>query len=200
MHVVIDNIGPDGHYFLVSDGYHHPDLRPRLIAAARQALIERPDPAELSVRALARGMGVSANAPYRHFADRDGLLQAVVAAGYRSLAADLASRAERPGGAAAVAAVWQGFAAREPALALLLTARVADDEVRAAALEWLAEVVRAVEFEVGTADPARLLRRAIGCWATVVGITALERSASLSAIEDWLVPSAARLAHRAVRG
>lgn len=188
------------HLFRVPDNYHHPDLRPRLIAAARQALIERPDPAELSVRALARGLGVSANAPYRHFPDRDGLLAALVAAAYRTLATELATGDHgRSGGSEAVAVVWQQFAAREPALALLMTARQADDEVRAAALEWLAEVVRAVEPEVGTADPARLLRRAIGCWATVVGITALERSASLGGIDDWLVPRAARLAARAVR-
>lgn len=186
------------HIFRVSDNYHHPDLRPRLIAAARQALIERPDPAELSVRALARGLGVSANAPYRHFADRDDLLAAVVADGYRRLAADLGASGQDGAapGASAIGRVWRRFAEAEPALALLLSSHQANDEVRAAAREWLAEVVRVLEPGQGEADPIRLIESALCCWAAVLGITTLAGSGTLTMLDRWLIPSAERVATR----
>jgi hypothetical protein len=60
--------------------YHHGDLRNALIDAGLAAL-EVHDASELSLRALARDLGVSANAVYRHFADKNALLAALAAAG-----------------------------------------------------------------------------------------------------------------------
>ncbi|MCP3812118.1 TetR/AcrR family transcriptional regulator, partial [Mycobacteriaceae bacterium Msp059] len=51
---------------------------------------------ELSLRAAARRAGVSTAAPYRHFADRDALLSAVAAVGYRDLAEQLAAASPSP--------------------------------------------------------------------------------------------------------
>ncbi|MGJ3646959.1 TetR/AcrR family transcriptional regulator [Sphingomonas sp. GlSt437] len=64
--------------------YHHGELRAALIAAALEAL-ERDGPAALSLRGLARAIGVSPMAPYHHFADRAALLAAVAAAGFERL-------------------------------------------------------------------------------------------------------------------
>jgi AcrR family transcriptional regulator len=64
--------------------YHHGELRQALLAAALD-LLERDGPAALSLRALARAVGVSAMAPYHHFADRDALLAAVAIAGFERL-------------------------------------------------------------------------------------------------------------------
>ncbi|MBS0217878.1 MAG: TetR/AcrR family transcriptional regulator [Proteobacteria bacterium] len=67
-------------------GYHHGDLRRALLLAARQ-LVDRGGTSALTLRAAAQQAGVSPAAPYRHFADRDALLAAVLAEGFRELAA-----------------------------------------------------------------------------------------------------------------
>lgn len=56
--------------------YHHGDLRRALIDAALAALDDG-GVDELNLRDLARRLGVSPAAPYRHFADRDALLAAL---------------------------------------------------------------------------------------------------------------------------
>ncbi len=63
-----------------SGTYHHGDLRAACIRAARE-LLEEDGSAGLSLRAVARRAGVSATAPYRHFADREALVSAVAAEG-----------------------------------------------------------------------------------------------------------------------
>lgn len=62
--------------------YHHGNLRAALIDAGLQVLQSRPAH-ELSLRDLARQVGVSANAAYRHFADKEALLMALAAEGFR---------------------------------------------------------------------------------------------------------------------
>ena len=77
--------------------YHHGELRSALIAAAL-VLLERDGPAALTLRGLARAVGVSPMAPYHHFADRAQLLAAVAAAGFERLQArKLSAQAEAPG-------------------------------------------------------------------------------------------------------
>jgi AcrR family transcriptional regulator len=65
-------------------GYHHRDLRQSLIGAAI-ALISEEGISDLSLRQVARRVGVSHNAPYRHFEDKDALLAAVAEQGFQSL-------------------------------------------------------------------------------------------------------------------
>jgi AcrR family transcriptional regulator len=57
--------------------------------AARELLLELGDQEKLSVRAVTARAGVSPNALYLHFADKDALLGAVMVAGYRELRAFL---------------------------------------------------------------------------------------------------------------
>ena len=56
--------------------YHHGDLRNALITAAAE-LIERDNTLDFSMAEAAAKAGVSAAAPYRHFANREELLRAV---------------------------------------------------------------------------------------------------------------------------
>jgi len=65
--------------------YHHGDLRAALVRAGVALLAEGGD-AALSLREVARRAGVSHNAPYRHFADKDALLAAIAAQGLLELA------------------------------------------------------------------------------------------------------------------
>jgi AcrR family transcriptional regulator len=64
--------------------YHHSNLREVLLASALQ-LIAEAGPGGFTLREVARRAGVSHNAPYRHFEDRDALLAAVAAQGYLGL-------------------------------------------------------------------------------------------------------------------
>jgi AcrR family transcriptional regulator len=65
--------------------YHHRGLRVALVRVAMELLEESGETA-LSLRAVARRAGVSPAAPYRHYADREALISAVAAVGYRELA------------------------------------------------------------------------------------------------------------------
>ena len=56
--------------------YHHGQLRQALVEAATE-IIDTKGPAAISIRALARELGVSSAAPFRHFADKDALLDAI---------------------------------------------------------------------------------------------------------------------------
>ncbi|WP_395297004.1 TetR/AcrR family transcriptional regulator [Kitasatospora hibisci] len=56
--------------------YHHGDLAEALVTAAFELLDEQGQ-AGVSVREVARRAGVSAGAPFRHFADRQALLTAL---------------------------------------------------------------------------------------------------------------------------
>jgi len=70
--------------------YHHGDLRAALIAAALQ-LIERHGVKGFTLKDAARIAGVSVAAPYRHFADREALLEAIQQEGFATFNAALAS-------------------------------------------------------------------------------------------------------------
>ena len=64
--------------------YHHGNLRAELLTTAIEQL-RNTSVDELSLRALARSVGVSQTAPYRHFADKNELLAAMATNGYRDL-------------------------------------------------------------------------------------------------------------------
>ena len=67
-----------------SKSYHHGNLRAELLDTAIAQLREVGSD-DLSLRALARAIGVSQTAPYRHFADKSELLAAMATRGYRNL-------------------------------------------------------------------------------------------------------------------
>jgi AcrR family transcriptional regulator len=75
--------------------YHHGDLRSALIKAAlREA--ERGGAEAISIKALAKELGVSQPAPYRHFSDREALLAAVTAEAFRQFTAMLREAMAKP--------------------------------------------------------------------------------------------------------
>jgi AcrR family transcriptional regulator len=68
--------------------YHHGNLRDALLDAAERRL-EDGDVAQLSMRELARSVGVSHAAPRAHFADRRALVVALAQRGFERLAVAL---------------------------------------------------------------------------------------------------------------
>lgn len=70
--------------------YHHGDLREALLAASFE-LLAADGPEAFSVAGVARAVGVSTAAPYRHFNSRDDLLAAVATRAAALMRADLES-------------------------------------------------------------------------------------------------------------
>lgn len=104
--------------------YHHGNLRAELLTTAIQHLGDT-SVEDLSLRALARSVGVSQTAPYRHFADKNELLAAMATFGYRELLHDLrhagASAGDCPQAQLlAFAHAYVDYAARNPQLFKLM--------------------------------------------------------------------------------
>jgi AcrR family transcriptional regulator len=101
--------------------YHHGDARNALLIAGRE-LLERAGAAEFSLRAVAERAGLSHQAPYNHFADKQALLAELAGAGFTHLEAQLrASRGyPRSGSLAHAALAYIEFAQRNPALFRLM--------------------------------------------------------------------------------
>jgi len=77
--------------------YHHGDLRKELLCAARE-MLEDGTIASMSLRAVAKKVGVSHTAPYRHFKDKEELLAGIAAIGFNRLTARMAAAvAAHPG-------------------------------------------------------------------------------------------------------
>lgn len=112
--------------------YHHGDLRSALLASAERTLREK-GTAALSLRELARDIGVSHAAPGRHFKDKQALIDALTLAGYERLAQSLEA-ADDPGlpferRLTGLARAYLGFAIDNPALLELMFARKHDPDI-----------------------------------------------------------------------
>ncbi len=180
--------------------YHHGNLRTALLEQAERTLRER-GVQELSLRELAREVGVSHGAPRRHFADRQALLDALAEAGYARLGAELRSAADGAGEEfeprlQATAAAYVRFATRDAALLELMFAGKHREE--AGALHEAAERAFSVVLELidqGQAqgalergDPERV---GLVLLATIQGIATLVTSGIVQAEQlDELVADA----------
>jgi len=105
--------------------YHHGSLHAAAVEAGRGMLDERSED-ELSLREIARQVGVSATAVYRHFPDKAALLEAIAAEGLQLLArAQRAANTKAGGGRAGFLAMGEAyveFAVKNPALFRLIYA------------------------------------------------------------------------------
>ncbi|MEV7499130.1 TetR/AcrR family transcriptional regulator [Streptomyces sp. NPDC093018] len=183
-----------------SGTYHHGDLRAACLRAARE-LLEEDGTAGLSLRAVARRAGVSAAAPYRHFADRDALVSAVAAQGYRELAGHLAAAhpsPTTPDELAAVAVAYVRFALDRPALFRVMFAEPCDpgNEERVGATTAISEYVHGiVRGAFPGADPDVL---STTVWALVHGLAFLHLDGKLDASTPEAVADRVSAAVRAL--
>jgi AcrR family transcriptional regulator len=163
--------------------YHHGDLRAALVRAALE-LLEESGESALSLRAAARRAGVSPAAPYRHYADREALVSAVAAVGYRDLAQRLAAAHPSPSTPEqliSVAVAYVQFALQRPALFRLMFGEPCDrdNDERVAATAAVSTYVRGiVERSFPGADPEAL---ATAIWALVHGLAFLHLDGKLDA-------------------
>lgn len=158
-----------------ADRYHHGDLRRALVEAALQLLAEGGTEA-LGLRELARRVGVSASAPYRHFRDKQALIQAVAAAGFEMFleAVEGAKAGVAPEEQlGAMAEAYVHFALRYPRLYKLMFSselgKFEDKALRRAADAAYASLAVAAAKQ----DPDSPGEAAIGAWAFVHGLSML---------------------------
>jgi AcrR family transcriptional regulator len=162
--------------------YHHGNLRIALLAAAERTLRER-GAHELSLRELARDVGVSHAAPRRHFPDRQALLDALAEAGFARMGSELRVAFDGAGEGfeermRIVAAAYIRFATEDAALLeLMFTGKeheqtgvlhAAAERAFTVLLELIAQGQREGALEEG--DPERV---GLVLFATMQGIAAL---------------------------
>jgi AcrR family transcriptional regulator len=169
--------------------YHHGDLRAALVHAALE-LLEESGESELSLRAVARRAGVSAAAPYRHYADREALVSAVAAVGYRELAERLAAAHPSPSTPeqlASVAVAYVQFALERPALFRIMFTEPCDrdNDERVAATAAVSQYVRTIVQRTFPQADAEALATAI--WALVHGLAFLHLDGKLDSPHPTVV-------------
>jgi AcrR family transcriptional regulator len=110
--------------------YHHGNLRAALLDCAERTLAEG---GEISLRELARKVGVSHGAPRRHFLDKQELLDALALDGFRRLGAELADALAGEDPLRAWGRAYIRFATEHAALLdLMLAGKHASPELSAA--------------------------------------------------------------------
>ncbi len=116
-------MAPDGQQGTRGE-YHHGNLREKLIQAAMSMIAER-GLAGFALSELARAVGVSGAAPYRHLRDRTAVIAEVARRGFERLASDLEA-ARQAGGTDPIAALERcaqahlAFAGRDPPVYALM--------------------------------------------------------------------------------
>ena len=160
------------------NSYHHGDLRDALVQAAlREA--ERGGPEAISIKALATKLGVSQPAPYRHFADREALLEAVTAEAFRQFSATLRESIAKPSKRSKLSRFAQATLAfglrRNGIYRLMFASRTMacspkGGELHNAAMETFALLMEALE-----APAVGLIRErhALKIWAALHGVVML---------------------------
>jgi AcrR family transcriptional regulator len=147
-------------------------------------VLEESGESALSLRAVARRAGVSPAAPYRHYADREALVSAVAAVGYRELAERLATAHPSPSTPeqlASVAIAYVQFALERPALFRLMFGERCDhdNDERVAATAAVSAYVRSIARRTFPHADAEALATAI--WALVHGLAFLHLDGKLDA-------------------
>lgn len=170
--------------------YHHGDLRRALLDAAL-GMVEADGADALSLRGVARHVGVSPAAVYRHFPDKQALMEAIATEGVARLGAaqEEASRQSEPGRAfEEVGRAYVRFALANPGLfrvAFTYPGIAVGDPTNDAASSLLHH--HALEMARGDAQRARVI--ALRAWAFVHGLAMLMLDGRVAA-DDALIEAA----------
>jgi AcrR family transcriptional regulator len=163
--------------------FHHGDLREALIAATRELLIEQ-GPAGFTLADACRRAGVTTAAPYKHFRDKQEILEEIVLRGFAELAAANAKAVSEggPGTIAGITAMgisYLEFAVAQPAVFRLMFGHKSEiknakevDETGNQCLKHVIDEVATYSRKHGhTADAEAI---ALRLWTFVHGASSLE--------------------------
>lgn len=173
--------------------YHHGDLRSALIERGLKLLAER-DGDGLSLREIARDVGVSATAVYRHFPDKSALMTALAREGLTRLAAAQRQAAEaQDSGAKSFSATGRAyvrFALANPALFRLIFASPMPTDLLQSppqdsdAIAFL--LANAADTLPPTADRHAVETAALQAWSLAHGLAMLMLDRQVPAAEDLI--------------
>jgi AcrR family transcriptional regulator len=165
--------------------YHHGNLRAALLEQAELTVRER-GVEDLSLRELAREIGVSHGAPRRHFSDRQALLDALAQSGFERIGAELRAAIDAAGEdfrarLQAAATAYVHFAVQDAALLELMFAGKHQNEqwphheVADRAFSVMFELILQGQAEgvLESGDPERV---GLVLFATIQGIASLVSS------------------------
>ncbi len=163
--------------------YHHGDLRAAALGAAEK-ILETEGVDALTLRAVARAVGVSHTAPKNHFGDLQGLLSELAALGYRRYGDVLVRAMDEAGDdprrrMTAMGRAYVGFARAHPGLFVLMFRGERLDMARPSLQEAIESTRKALRGTVASiaADapvpPLQLAARATASWALVHGFAML---------------------------
>ena len=161
------------------------DLRQKVLQASL-ALIEEGGLDRLSMREVARKSGVSHQAPYYYFGDREAILAAIAGEGFSKLGRAVDRASSDPAKALeAIGRAYVGFALRHPAYfqAMFRADAVPLDrypDVRKREDEAFGKLVEEIGKAFADQPSAVRLTISIACWAMVHGLATLIREGTLA--------------------
>jgi AcrR family transcriptional regulator len=175
--------------------YHHGDLRNALIEAGLRLLEARPPDGpleDLGLREVAREVGVSAAAIYRHFPDKHALKAALAAEGLARLAQRQQQASMQAGrgsaGFLASGLAYVHFAAEHPVLFRLVFTHARPDDLLDAPPDTVPTAMRGLREDIAELMPpgwtdAQRKAAALHAWALVHGLALLVLDRQIPA--DW---------------
>ena len=166
---------------MTTRSYHHGDLRAAALRTGLALLRERSADAP-GLRELARELGVSATALYRHFPNKHALLTALAVQGaeelgaYQRAAFDDAGGGER--GFAAMGIAYVDFAVDNPALFRLMFRQAATVNLLEADIDAVGSAMRGLRETIAGLTPETLSddtrkASALRAWSLVHGLACL---------------------------
>ena len=164
-----------------SGGYHHGDLRAAAVAAGMH-LLQEPGVADPGLREVARQVGVSATALYRHFPDKDALLTALAHEGMETLAREQAKVAREAGGGrsgfVATGIAYVEFATDNPALFRLMFGQTSRVDLLDEDISRVGSAMRGLRENIAGLMPPEWSARdrkvaALHAWSLVHGLAML---------------------------
>jgi AcrR family transcriptional regulator len=171
--------------------YHHGDLRSALLDAGLRLLRER-SVDDLGLRELAREVGVSAAAIYRHFPDKNALMAALAVEGLERLGAAQRKATRSAGGGSAgflaSGMAYVRFAVDHPALFRLVFSAAQQCDPLDAQGDGVSTALRGLRHDIETLLPAgspaaERKAAALHAWALAHGIAQLVLDRQIPA--DW---------------
>jgi len=175
-----------------SNNYHHGNLRRSLLDKGLE-LLESRENAEISLRELAREVGVSTNAAYRHFENKDALMVALAVEGCQILMRDQLIVAEQDKNPERqfrnTGRAYVNFAIKNPALFQLMFGRFTagnhSPELNAAADQIYKNLIEIVSsaIKLEPKDP-RVIVFASQAWSLVHGLSVLILNGQFKRLTD----------------